>query len=134
MAGTQMMLFNKRMMNFDQLTASQTETYVVVKSLDVTPYREGMITVRAHTRDIVHASSKIEVIAYVTSPSPEEPQTDFVLGTAVATATVAPGSTATFVKADLANMGGYLRIIVLGTRGASGNCKAEISADIVLKE
>jgi hypothetical protein len=133
-AGRSQNIVTKRPFNFDQLTAGQSESQVAVKAIDVSAYREGMLVVRAHTRDIVNASSIIEVQAFVTAPSSEDPSVDWVASAALATATITNGSTAFFITANLANMGGFLRIVVKGTRISSGNCNANISIDLVLKE
>lgn len=134
MAGTSIPLWNKRTFNFNNLTAGTTETQVAVKAIGCERYREGLLIVRAHTRDIVNAGSKIEVVAYTTAPSPEDPSVDFVFATAAGTASLANGSTTIVASAALANFGAFLRIIVIGTRVTSGNCSADISADLVLKE
>lgn len=134
MAGVIIPLWNKKSWNFDNLTAGTSETHVAVKALSSERYTEGLIVVRAHTRDIVNASSKIEVVAFTTAPSSEDPAVDFVSTTASGTATVANGSTTTVATVGLSGFGGFLRIHVIGTRVSSGNCKADLSADLVLKE
>jgi len=134
MAGQVMPLWTKRSFNFNGLTAGSTEAVVAVKTVDVSAYREATITVRAHTRDIVNASSKIEIIAYMTAPTGEDPAVDFVSGTALTTATITSGSTSVLSTANLSTFGGYLRVVVLGTRVTSGNCSADLSADLVVKE
>lgn len=134
MAGVIIPLWNKKSWNFNNLTASTSETHVAVKALSSERYTEALLVVRAHTRDIVNASSKIEIVAFTTAPSAEDPSVDFFSSTASGTATIANGSTTTFATAQLANFGGFLRIHVIGTRGTSGNCSSDLSADLVLKE
>jgi len=127
-------LWNKKSFNFNNLTAGTSETDVAVKTVACERYREGLLIVRAHTRDIVNASSKIEIVAYTTAPTAEDPSVDFVFTTASGTATVANGSTSVVASVALANFGAFLRILVVGTRVTSGNCSADLSADLVLKE
>lgn len=134
MAGMIIPLWNKKSWNFDNLTASTSETHVAVKAVASERYTEAMLVVRAHTRDIVNASSKIEIVAFTTAPSGEDPSVDFFSSTASGTATIGNGSTSMLATAALANFGGFLRIQVIGTRNTSGNCNAELSADIVMKE
>lgn len=134
MAGTSIPLWNKKSFNFNNLTAGTTETHVAVKAVASEKYREALLIIRAHTRDIVNASSKIEVIAFTTAPSPEDPSVDFVSTTASGTATIANGSTSVVATVALANFGGFLRFNVMGTRVTSGNCTADLSAELVLKE
>ncbi len=134
MAGMVIPLWNKKSFNFNNLTAGTTETHVAVKAVAVEKYREAMLIVRAHTRDIVNGSSKIEIIAFTTAPSGEDPAVDFVSTTASGTAAITNGSTSTVATVSLSNFGGFLRINVMGTRVTSGNCTADLSAEIVVKE
>jgi hypothetical protein len=134
MAGTTIPLWNKRSFNFNNLTAGTSESHVAVKAISVERYREGQLIVRAHTRDIVNASSMIEVVASTTAPSAEDPSVDYVFTTASGTATIDDGSTTVVASANLSNFGGFLRISVMGTRISTGNCSAELSAELVLKE
>lgn len=134
MPGTAIPLWNKKSFNFNNLTLGTSESNVAVKAVACERYREGLLIVRAHTRDIVNAASKIEIVVYTTSPTAEDPSVDFVFATASGTATVANGSTSIVASVALANFGAFMRIVVIGTRTTSGNCSADLSADLVLKE
>jgi hypothetical protein len=125
-------LFTKRLANFTNLTANTSETQVAVKQVQVDGYRQGMIVIRAHTRDLASAGSSIAIMAQVTAPTAEDPSQNFD-SASIGIATISNGSTATMANVALSNMGGYLKISVIGTRSASGgNASAEISADLIL--
>jgi hypothetical protein len=110
-------------------------TVIAVKAVAVTGFREGTLLVRVHSSSF-GGSSKIDVIAKTTAPSSEEPSLDFVNATAVATATVnsSSGTAGTLVKAALSDdFGAYLQISVVGDLD-TGDCKATISVEIVVKD
>jgi hypothetical protein len=124
-------LFTKRTVTFTSLQASTSETQTYVKALQVDAYKQGMIVLRAHSRNI-DANCSIAVTVSVTAPSSEDPSANFD-STVIGTATIANGTTATFSNVALSNMGGFLKINVVGTKGATGtNITADLSADIVL--
>lgn len=125
-------LFTKRTANFTNLTANTSETQVAVKQVACDQFRQGMLIIRAHTRDIAQSGSSIAIMAQVTSPSPEDPSQSFD-SASIGIATLSNGSTLTMSNVALSNMGGYLKISIIGTRSASGgNVTADISADLVL--
>jgi hypothetical protein len=134
MAGTVIVLWNKRSFNFNNVIAGSSESHVAVKALAVERYREAQLIVRAHTRTIDDTNSMIQIVAQTTAPTAEDPSIDFVSTTASGTATIASGSTTVVATANLSNFGGFLRFNVIGTRTTSGSCVAELSAELVLKE
>lgn len=124
-------LFTKRTVTFTSLQASTFETQTYVKAVQVDQYKQGMIVVRVHSRNI-DANCTITVTASITAPSPEDPSVSFD-SAVIGTATINSGTTLTFANAALSNMGGFLKINVVGTKGSSGtNITADISADLVL--
>jgi len=124
-------LFTKRTVTFTSLQASTSETQTYVKAIPVDQFKQGMLVVRAHSRNI-DANCSIAVTAQVTAPSPEDPSANFD-SAVIGTATLSNGTTATFANVALSNMGGYLKINVVGTKGSSGtNITADVSADIIL--
>lgn len=128
MPGTIIPIISKREYDFSNGNAD----VIVVKSIDVSAWTEGIVAVRVHGKDI--GSGNIKVVAYTTAPTSEDPAEDFVAGSAAATATVdSSGTVPQLVTATLsAGFGGFLRIVVEGDAG-SGNTRATLSADLVLK-
>lgn len=124
-------LFTKRTANFTNLTASTSETQVAVKQIQVDQYRQGMLIIRAHSRDLAVGLSSIAIMAQTTSPTSEDPSVSFD-SAVIGIATIISGSTSTMSSVALTNMGGFLKITVVGTRGTSGNATADISAELVL--
>lgn len=129
MAGTTIPLITMREYDF----ASSGEV-VVIKAVPVQNWTSGILQVRVHATTVT-SSSTIDVKAYVTAPTNEDPTKDFVAGSAAGTAqidssTTAPGLVLATVSA---NFGAFLRIVIAGTV-SGGTCKATISADLVLKD
>src|SRR5262245_42589189 len=92
-------LFTKRTVTFTSLQASTSETQTYVKAVQVDAYKQGMIVVRAHSRNI-DANCSIAVTASVTAPSTEDPSANFD-STVIGTATISNGTTATFTNVAL---------------------------------
>ena len=130
MPGTTIPLISKRQYDFGTGTA----TTIVLKAVNVTPSKEGVLMVRVHSGTIGSGSS-IAVVAQTTHPSNEDPALDFVNTTPVATASVGTSPVAgTLVKAALATgFGSFLQIKVVGTL-STGPVNAIISAELSVKE
>ena len=127
MPGTIIPIISKREYDFSNGSAN----VVVVKSVDVSSWTEGIVAVRVHGKDI--GGGNIKVAAYTTAPTAEDPSEDFV-GSSAAEATVSSaGTPPQLVTATLtAGFGGFLRIVVEGTH-TTGNTKATLSAELILK-
>lgn len=131
----------ERAFDFSSLGASDQVDVVLVKSLDVTDYRSGELQVRVHAASWSSASPQdVFVKAYMTAPCPDDPSTDFVGTTAMATATLSDSggntSAGDMLNAGLtAGFGSYLRIeLDITQSGASEPLSFTISADMVLNE
>lgn len=126
-------LFTKRVFEF-----GGSHTQVAVKAVDVSQYTEGVVLVRVHANDISAGTGTIDVMARMTAPSSDEPDTDFVRDGSSeekAKATVDENSAAgdLEVGALSSDFGSFLRIDLDGTMGTSGTVKATLSADLVVK-
>jgi hypothetical protein len=136
LAGVVHTVFCLRTWDFSGLQAGAgfAEQYCIRKDLPVDDYREATLLVRVHDADIVNPSSKIEVIAVETAPSPEEPDVDYG-GTTLATATVTGTSEPALLAPSFSTpFGGAVTIYVRGTQGSAGtNVLATLSVDLVLK-
>jgi hypothetical protein len=126
--GTIIPIISKREYDFSNGNANVT----VVKVLDCSAWTEGIVAVRVHGKDI--GSGNIKVVAYTSAPTSEDPAEDFISSSASATATIdSSGTVPQLVTSTLsAGFGGFLRIVVEGDAG-SGNTRATLSADLVLK-
>lgn len=128
-------LFSLRRFSFSNLTASTSAEIVMVRAVEIRDFRELTAVVRVHARTIDTGAS-IAVLVRALSQTPEAPGIDFVdNGSAIATATIPVGTTSTLVvQAITATFGGLARVVVKGTRGATGVCTADFAVDLLLKE
>jgi hypothetical protein len=123
-------LFTKRTVNFGGLSAGGTEIQTYVKAVQCDGYKQGMLILRAHSRNI-DSGCTIALTAAVTAPSAEDPSANFD-SAVIGTATLSSGTTATMVNVALSNMGGFLKINIVGSKPSGTNVTADISADLVL--
>ena len=130
-----------REFDFSQLGNSDSQEIPVVKALSVAGMTEGTLLVRVHSGnwDTGGSNDKIEVLAYTTAPSAEDPSNDFIAASAVGTITITQSDTdaPSLEKASLSsNFGAMLRITVRGTQAdtAVTNLKATLSAELVVKD
>lgn len=130
MPGTMIPLFTKRQFDFGAAAAS----FIVIRSLDVSQWTEGVLQCRLHSVDI-GASGQIDVEAYPIANTAEEPDTDYVSGTAAATVSWGASDTAPDLgkTALTSGFGGAVQIKLTGTAPASGNLIATLSAELVMK-
>ena len=130
MSGTTIPLITKREYDFDAGAA----TVVIMKAVRVEQYTEALLELRVHANSVT-SSSTIDLKAYTTAPTDEDPSNDFVASTSSASAqitssTAAPGLV---VVGLTANFGGFLKITLEGTP-SGGTCTATVSANLVLKD
>lgn len=129
-------LISRRSFDFSNIGINGSVYTQLVKAIDVSQYTSGTLGVRIHSKNIV-AGGSISVMAYMTAPTPEEPNVDFIDFTS-AVATVAVDNSGTAPALELASLssgfGGMLTIFVQGDQPtAPGTIEAELSAFIVLK-
>ena len=102
-------------------------------------YRSGVLKVRVHGADYGAGSPTLQVVAYMTSPSLDDPSQDFV-GAAKATVVLKDATTqidaGELAKDDLsASFGSHLRIVIEATQAATPDTlQATISAELALYE
>jgi len=132
MSGQVIQLVNKRDVDF----SGGNGTVVGIRSVDVSRWTEAVLNVRVHSNSITAGTGTIAVVARAISLTNEEPQTDFLDATNLATCTVATGTTAaTLLRSTVsAAFGGALQILLVGTKGTSTTVKANISVELVLKD
>jgi hypothetical protein len=133
MSGHVAPLFHKQEFDF----SGGNGTVVVVRQIDVSRWTQGEVLVRVHSNSITGSTTgTIAVVAKSVSLTNQDPATDFIDGTAVATATVSDSSTAgTLKRASLTTpFGSGLQIQVVATKGTSTTVKATISVDLVVKD
>ena len=83
------------------------------------------------------ANGSIDVKAYITAPSIEDPSREFTLATAVGTASVVQSSgNPGLVTGNLtSNFGSMLKITIVGTQPSTATTlAATLSAELVLKD
>lgn len=134
MSGTTIPLFTKRKFNFNSATG--TPSVVVIRSLDVSGWTEGVLNVRVHENNL-SSTQTINVKAYPISNTSEEPSVDYRDDTAANVTDVEVENSTTdpapkLLRASLAgDFGGAVQIVV---EGASSATDATLSAELVLKD
>ena len=125
----------ERAYDFSTLAASATSDVIIVKALDIVPYRSGELQVRVHAASWGGGSPALVLKAYVTAPSRDDPSVDFV-GDAKATATLSSAAAGDLVNQALApKFGSHLRLVLEATQGSpAGTLQATISGELVLSE
>lgn len=135
MPGTIIAVFSRRLFDFDNVRSPGEVEIILAKAINVEQYTEGTLLVRVHAIDI-DCGATIEVIAKASAPSSEDPELDFI-GATVATITIdASVAAPALVKASfLADPGERVTITIKGsqTSTAPASCKAELSAELVVK-
>jgi hypothetical protein len=132
-------ILTERLYDFSNLGSGAQSDVVLVKALDVTAYRSGTLQVRVHDADYGPNAPTLEVVAYMSCPSTDDPSQDFV-GDAKATVTLKDATT-TVAAGELgqddlaASFGSHLRIVLEATQSDPfDTLSATISAELVLKE
>jgi hypothetical protein len=132
-SGSVVQLVNKRDVDF----SGGNGTVVAVRSVDVSRWTSAVLNVRVHSNSINGTSSgTIQVIARAISLTNEEPQTDFIDASALATCTIGYQEDAGILVRDslAADFGGALQITFVGTLGTSTTLRVNISVELVLKD
>ena len=132
-------ILTERVFDFSNLGSSATSDVVLVKALDVTAYRSGALKIRVHDSDYGAGSPTLQIVAYMTSPSSDDPGQDFV-GSAKATVVLKDATTqidaGELAKDALdASFGSHLRIVLESTQASTPDTlQATISAELALYE
>lgn len=138
MSGTIIPIMSRKTINLSNTATSLSNEIVLVKAVDVSQYTEGELYVRVHGGTI-GTGATCEVIAKITSPTPEDPASDFVFDTAMATVTIGSSDATAAPKllraALSSNFGGMLSISFKATQpsGSAQTIDPEISIELVLK-
>jgi hypothetical protein len=138
MAGILVPFLPKTTFDFSFLTAG-SKTIVLHPALNVTGYYYARLIVRVHEIDIntTGGTAKIEIGAYSTNPSSEDPR-DFAITTTplplLATInTQTAGALVTDTETDIYP---FFKMFATGTQGTSPSARvfAVLSADLLLRE
>jgi hypothetical protein len=137
MVGTQITLFPRRVFDYSSVAQGEMLTTHLIKAIDVSQYTEGTLLVRVHSRTNIRGDATFKVVLAITSPTAEDPATDFLRNKPVAEATVnsATEVPSLMVEQLTAGFGAQLAVFVRATRpaGDTGPIQAELSAELVLK-
>jgi hypothetical protein len=137
MAGTQITLFPRRVFDYSSVARGEILTTPLIKAIDVSQYTEGTLLVRVHSRTDIRGDATFKVMLAMTSPTAEDPATDFLRTTPVVEATVnwATEVPSLLVEQLAPGFGAQLAVFVRATQAASGTqtIQAELSAELVLK-
>jgi hypothetical protein len=80
--------------DFSATAASSTTTYIVVKGLDLSQFREGTLIVRVHSGSFTSGAPSVKVEVFPDAPTAEDPSVEFEAAAAVATTGAITGFTA----------------------------------------
>ena len=129
MAGTVIDVMRKRELSFD----SGAATYVLAKAIPSRGWAGGGMFVRVHSKAIT-SSSTLAIQAFLTAPTAQNPDLDFIRATAIATITLTQFTTAPSLLLTnfSTHLGQFLLIRATGTP-SGGTCSAELSIELVLK-
>jgi len=128
-------LVRRRSFDFTNLAASSSIEVVLERAVPTIGFADALLQVRVHAATIPSGASLV-CIASATSPTPEEPGTDFVDPNPVGQVTIDSTVTAPSLRqAQLgAGFGRAVRVALRATRGATGGTfTATLSACLVLK-
>jgi hypothetical protein len=140
MSGMTYRVASKRLFTFTNVATSQTLDTVIAKAIPVQQYQEATLLVRYHAGGSIAAGQNIYVRVFSEAPSTDDPASNFVWGTELASVTISSGSTApTLLLAALSNgsagyFGSHLRVVARGSQsGGGGTLSAYLSIDLSLK-
>jgi hypothetical protein len=135
--GMTMRLVPRTPFNFDSLRVTTNQVIWVVQHVDVSPFEEVDLVVRAHTASL-GTGATIKVEAFPDGWTPEDPALNFVDGSrSYALVTLDSSSSIPLYKTQalLSGFGKLLSIAVTGTMpsGSPVDCHAVLSIDLVMK-
>jgi len=137
MPGAQITLFPRRSFDFSNVIPGESVATQIIKAMDVSQYTEATLIVRVHSRTDIRDAAEFKVLLATTSPTPEDPTSDFIHPTPVAAATI--NSTTVIpslvVEQLTPGFGAQLTVFVEATQDAAGAkpIEVELSAELVLK-
>jgi len=146
MAGTTLMLINRRSVDFTPLPINSTQDQIMTRYLDISAWREATLLLRVHSTNITTSGHVIQIILQFISLSPDDPSLDFVIPLPAAPSTTDVAAVAEvqqsmvaprLIRAPVAaNAGTGLRLLARGykTATAGANLSAVLSADLSLKD
>lgn len=132
MAGSIETIISKRQFDFSKVTSGQTQDIPLVRAIECTDAKAIDLVVRVHSRTITAGS--VDVIAQAISLTSEEPDTDFVYGTALATITLNTAAPVLHLATITPPFGHMIRVILRATGGASATIQVYLSIDIVKRD
>lgn len=127
---------SRKVYDHSAMSGSVTVDTVLVRALDVIDARAGELLVRIHTINVL-SPGQLRLLAFTTSPSPDSPETDFVLTSPViAQATLETASVGQLVRVALTSgFGSHLRLVLRAVVAAGAQShKATLSAALALRE
>ena len=132
MSGSIDTIITKRLFDFSKVASGQTQDIHLVRAIDVTDAKAVDLIVRVHSRTITAGS--VDVIAQAVSLTAEEPDTDFVYGTALATIPLVSAAPVLHLASLTAPFGHMIRVILRATGGASATIQVYLSIDVVKRD
>lgn len=135
MAGKRIIVIERRTYTFTGLAASQSQTTVIERALDVTAHKEGTLQVAMHSQTWTSGQT-LSITATPVQIVESEPTTDFLATSAAATASAGSGTNGKLVTANLSSgFGSHVQIAVNATQPASSSPLAcTITVILVLKD
>lgn len=125
-------IITKRLFDFSKVQSAQTQDIPLCRAIDVTDAKAIDLVIRVHSRTI--SAGSIDVITQAVSLTSDEPDTDFISGTALATVTLNTAAPVLHLASLSSPFGHMIRIILRATGAASATIQAVLSIDIVKRD
>ncbi len=135
MAGKRIIVIERRTYTFTGLAASQSQTTVIERALDVSGHKEGTLQVAVHSQTWTSGQT-LTITATPVQIVDSEPTTDFLATAAAATASVGASTNGKLITANLSSgFGSHVQIAVNAAQPASSTALAcTITVILVLKD
>jgi hypothetical protein len=140
MAGIVMRVIPKRTLDFTSVSSGsgQAEELVLAQGIDISPWREVSLMVRAHSTSFGGNVGQIDIYGYMEGRTPEDPGILFATTSPLGTVTINSATVAPFYAVNSlgSNLGSLVKIAAKGTRTSSTGTnliQAAISIDLSCK-
>jgi hypothetical protein len=126
---------------FTPVGSTAVET-TIARSINVVPYREGVLIARVHSKSATGGSTQtVSVVVRQAAPSADDPATDFAItssGIATISFAIGGGTTAAMAPAFAsltAPFSPFVRIVVQASQSTTGSAMTcSLSVDMVVRE
>ncbi|MCB9703057.1 MAG: hypothetical protein H6711_14275 [Myxococcales bacterium] len=137
MAGIITQIIPKQRFDFTWLGNNATKTIVLHSALNVVPYYYARFAVRLHATCTLVTGQSVDLEAFGTDPSPDDPTEFTKTGTAALSASIDDStSVPSLLSATASDLDPFLKLILTFNQCSTGGTPfwVELSADLILRE